>query len=519
MKFATITALLLATSPALAQVRSPLAMTTDPADRAVMGEVASAVASRPIDIVRLDAVLAKLPRPTPLRGMVQSMRAVALVRARDTGAAVAAVEEALRLLPDHPRPKLVAMGIFTFSGSPQRAADLWMQASRESPGMSRTTDRYVMMALVGRLREIGDPARADRVSARLGEIGFSAGLAPERSAAAVARTRDSVRSQRDSEALSSVTGISDPDDLLSLYVDRRFAMLWPRVAEWAAPDLSAQTMRYLEELRADWTAADSFETAVPYARQLSKLQAHEAVVGLFLPMFDRVQTGTEQKDVEFLAPVVARSLVQVGRAADAQVLLAKIAAVMADDAGGNALNIDGAYLTMAALATDWPQVTARADSFLARARSLGTEINRSATLDVEAWRACALSRAGRTEEAQRAAAEVLVTGTVAPNAAMQMHVCRGDVSAARTLVIERLADESTREWALRFVQPARADGATPLARLMEPVAQAVRGDPGVIAAANKVGRILPQPVNANVPTAFEPFRFQPRHRPLAPNAT
>ena len=56
--------------PSAAQLPNPLAMTTDPADREVMAEAASAVAARPPDIARLDAVLAKLPRPMPLRGMV-----------------------------------------------------------------------------------------------------------------------------------------------------------------------------------------------------------------------------------------------------------------------------------------------------------------------------------------------------------------------------------------------------------------------------------------------------------------
>ena len=138
----TIALLIAAASPVTAQVTNPLAATTDPGDRAVMAEAASAVASRTPDIARLDAVLAKLPRPTPLRGMVQTVRAGVLANAKDPAPAVAAVEEALRLLPDDPRPKLVAAGIFTFAGSPQRAADLWILASRESPGFARMSDRY-----------------------------------------------------------------------------------------------------------------------------------------------------------------------------------------------------------------------------------------------------------------------------------------------------------------------------------------------------------------------------------------
>lgn len=507
-----------AAAPGAAQIPDPLAITTDAGDRAVMSEAASAVASRTPDIARLNAVLAKLPRPTPLRGMVQTVRAAVLSMAKDAGPAVAAVEEALRLLPDDPRPKLVATGIFTFSGSPQRAADLWMEASREEPEFARMSDRYLMMALVGRLNDIGDRVRADRISARLGEIGFSAGLANERSRTALARTREEIRSHDDSGALSNVTAIGDPDDLLTLYIDRRYTVLWPRIAEWAGSDLADQSRRYLEELRGDWVAADDFRTATPYARRLASLGAYDVVVSLFKPMFERVRPGGEQEDFEFLAPIVARSLAVLGQGTEARALLAKAAAAIPAEDGGNALNIEGSYMTLATIGMDWPQVVAHADTFLARAHSLGSNVNRSAVVQVQAWRACALERAGRAAEAQLATAEVLLTQAVAPDPAMDMHLCRGDVGAARALVFAGLADENTRGWALRFVQPVPGRARTPLERLMEPVAQAVRTAPDVVAAANRVGRILPQPVAASVPAKFDPYRARPRLKPLGPRA-
>ena len=79
----TPSAALLAPTSAAAQVKSPLDLTTDPADKAVMAEAAAAVAERPPSLARLDAVLAKLPRPTPLRGMVQSVRASVLLAQTD----------------------------------------------------------------------------------------------------------------------------------------------------------------------------------------------------------------------------------------------------------------------------------------------------------------------------------------------------------------------------------------------------------------------------------------------------
>ena len=517
---------------ARAQVADPLAMTTDPADRAVMAEAASAIAGRSPDIARLDAVLAKLPRPTPLRGMVQTVRAGVLASAQATGPAVAAIEEALRLLPDDPRPKLVATGIYTFSGSPQRAADLLLQASRLAPEMTRHFDRYVVMALTGRLTEIGDRSRADRLNARLGEIGFSSGLAPERSTAALSRTREAMRMSPGAatdEAVNLVTTIGDLDDLLTLYIDRRYAPLWPRIAEWAGADLAAQSRRYLDELRGDWAAAADFDTATPYARRLSRLEAYPAVVSLFLPMFDAIDTGAAvpaearaagapRGEGVFLAPIVARALAHQGRYDEARALLARVATTVPADDQGNGLNLDGAYLQLAAMETDWPQVLTRADVFLDRAKRYGSNVNRASVLLVKAWQACALARTGQSAAAEPVTAEVLLDEALVPGAAMQMYVCRGDQAAARALVIRRLADETTRDWALRYVQPTGSATTTPLDRLTDPVDDAVRTAPDVVAAATRVGRILPNPVSVGLPQGFDPFRLQPRTTPLDANA-
>lgn len=511
-------ALTLTISPAEAQLPNPLANPTDPADRAVMEEVAAMTAVRQPSIERLDALLAKLPRPTPLRGVVQVLRAGVLARQNDPGASVTAIEEALRLLPDDPRPKLLAAHIFTFSGSPARAADLWLQASRESPDLARNSHSYSMSALIDRLRETGDRARADRLAARLGEIGFSRALASDRSTSALARTREAMRAADTAGAATSLTAIGSPDDLASLYLDRRYAALWPRIAEWAGADLSQASLRYLEELRGDFTAAGDYATAVPYARALAKRGAYGAVVALFQPMFDRVKPRQNEDDQLFLAPIVARALNNLGRVEEARALLAQVAATTPERDFGNALNIDGAYLTLAQERKDWPQTIERADAFVVKAKAFGDGINRAATVTVQAIRACALDRSGRRDEARHAAATVLASAAQMPEPAMNLHLCRGDTEAARALLIARLADETTRDWALRFVQPSDGVEKTPLAVEEAAVAASVRTASDVIEAANGVGRILPQPLAHGVPQGFDPFRAGPRRTPLGPDA-
>jgi hypothetical protein len=499
--------LLLATAaPVVAQLADPFTAVSDPADRAVMAEAAAAITGPTPDLAALDAVLVKLPRPTALRGVVQTVRAALLSSKERTAEAVAAVEEAMRLLPDDPRPKLVATELFTFSGSPQRAADLWVQASRESPEYARMTDPYLLSALVGRLVEGGDRSRADRLTARMGEIGYSAASVPDRSSSALARARTQVEAGQTDLAVQSVTAIGDPNDLLLLYLDKRYRLLWPRIAEWAGPDLDDQSRRYLEELRGAWIATDDFETAAPYARRLASLGAHQTVVTLFLPMLDRLSPERSIVGAEFIAPVVARALVRVGREPEARALLTKVATAMPKNDTGNDLNITGAMMLIDSTAARWPETIAQADLFLRRAQQLKSTINASATLQVRSMRACALSKLGRESEAQEDVAAVLLGEALLPGPAMQLHLCRGDVSAARALLIRRLADDATRGWALAFVQPSERDPFSAYERMTQPVAEQVRAASDVRSAASTVGRFLPHPVLTGLPKGFDPFR-------------
>lgn len=514
----TPSAALLAPVYATAQGKSPLELTTDPADKAVMAEAAAAVAERPPSLARLDAVLAKLPRPTPLRGMVQSVRASVLLAQTDERPAVAAIDEALRLLPDHPAPKMIATEVFTFSGAPQRAADLWLALSQQAPDVARQSQRYTMMALVGRLRDLGDRARADRVSARLGEIGFAAALAPERSSYAIAQIRDAMRAGRTADAVAAVPTVGDPSDLVAMFIDKRYVALWPRITEWSGGSFDAPARRYLEELRADYNAADDFQTATPYARELAGLHAYDAVVALFLPMFDRTTPNGYGQGAETLAPIVARSLTTIGRAAEGQALLARVAARLPREAAANALNIDAAYATIAAGAGDWARTLSAADTFLARARTFGHSVNSSAIVGIQSYRACALHQLGRTDEAARTKAEVMLAAATSPSRVADMLACMNDEATLRQHVIDRLADEDTRAWALGWVQPYVRDPRVALDRLTDPVHDRVRTDPAVVAAATKVGRVLPAPVGGTLPSGFEPYRAPPARAPVAKDA-
>lgn len=509
IRAATIALLSMAAAPTTAQVQDPVAMTTDPADRAVMAEAAAAVGARQPDLARLDAVLAKLPRPTPLRGMVQAVRAVALLDKQRPGEAVRAVEEAMRLLPDHPVAMLAGAYVLTFSGAPQRAADLWLQVTRSAPQYALRFDEYVLDALVGRLRDVGDRDRADRVQASLAEIGFAGALAPERSAAASATLRAHLAAGERAEAEAAVPGIGDPGQMATLLVDRRYEALWPRIEQWGGPGLEDQSRRYLDELRREWSGSRGFDTGANYARRLAGARAYQAVVALFLPMFNEPTLSAQAKGVEFLTPIVARSLASLGREDEGKRLLRRVQALLADEKSARVLNLDANLMLLDAAEQRWGEVLPQADAFLAKATALGPDVNRSAILTVRAVRACALQGLGRRGEADAELATLLLAQSVQPGAAWQVLACRGDEEGARELLLTRLADEATRDWALGVVQPDLPNSDRPQDRAEHAFSEKLRRDPKVLAAVAKVGRVLPRPVGGMLPPGFDPFASQP----------
>lgn len=291
-------------APAPAQISLPPA--ADPNERALLPEVGALIGGGHADLPRLDALLARLPNPTPLRGFVQLARGIDLDRADRIPEAIAAAEEAVRLMPSQPGPKLLLSAVLTFAGEPRRAADLWLEASRMAPELAREGDGYLLNALIGRLNDVGDHQRADMVRARAAEIGFVASLAPVRSDAAVAQVNQAMRGKDVTAAAAAVRDILNPGDLAEFWVDKRFAPLWPAIEQTGGPDMTAAHGRWLAALRSEWQRDRNFQTATNYARALVAARAYGSVVTLFRPLIDRVRDDEQDPHLWFLAPVVAR---------------------------------------------------------------------------------------------------------------------------------------------------------------------------------------------------------------------
>ncbi|MFC3712657.1 hypothetical protein ACFOMD_08750 [Sphingoaurantiacus capsulatus] len=336
MAIALLTGLLIAApEPAHAQRLDPSAIVT-PAEREHLPELLSIMAeysggdSAARLLPRLEAVLAKLIAPTPLRGYVQFTRADMLMQGDSDSLQVMttarqSIDEAIRLLPAEAVPKYLGAIIHTYGGNPARAADLWLTVSRDDPALAASSDRDLIEALVGRLRDGGDTRRADLLAARLSEIGFVMGDAGDQAALAMSSLRAKMRAGDVAGAQALVPSLYHPDQFAMLLVDKEFTRLWPAIENWAGARLERQWAMYAAERKRDWEASRALGAARGYAGYLRAAGDDAAVIDLFLPILSDPALDDPEDDAPSLAPLVATSLAVNGRLDDGLALLRKLA--------------------------------------------------------------------------------------------------------------------------------------------------------------------------------------------------
>lgn len=491
----------------------PPAVTVANSDRAAVEEVAKVLLSEKADIARLDALLVRLPEPTPMRAFLQIRRGYELIGANRNAEARAAVEEAVRLTPDLAGIKIGAADVLSFAGAPQRAADLWLEASIMDPDAAAASDHYFLNSLVERLRDMGDIARADRLDAKMGEVGVVSALASERSASALTRLKTAFVSGGADKARPMVGAVISPDDLLGLYVDRRFTALWPTIEQWAGPDFKTAHMRYLTDLRRESWGNERLRAAATYGRALNAANRYADTVTLFLPVLNEAIAKDDTGFRLFLAPVVATAMNREGREAEFKSVLRRLTASLTPDTAGLNLNVVAIPLIRAYEDDDWTTAAKLADEWVAMARKIGPEVNNSAIRSVVGMGACAHKRLGTTSK-EYDPDLLLADSPQAPAAGFDYRACIDDRAGAKKLLLAALADPEGRNWALTRLQPTvERSGAPARMRAIRAFTNDLRADKDVRAAAERVGRILPKPVLGELPPGFDPLQTAPMPTP------
>ena len=129
--------------------------------------------------------------------------------------------------------------------------------------------------------------------------------------------------------------------------------------------------------------------------------------------------------------------------------------------------------------------------------------NKSGLAETEIVGACARIAGG--EPAADLLAEMQPVLMGAPKSALLLwYECLEDERSARQLVLEALANEDERSWAVGLMQPHEQDMPGEWVRQRDAFSDRIRSDPEVRATAERVGRLLPAEPGRQLPPTFDP---------------
>jgi tetratricopeptide (TPR) repeat protein len=440
-------------------------------------------------LARFDAALAKLTRPTPMRGLLQFYRANILSQLDRKAEAQDAIEESIRLLPEYSGPLLVASQVETYRDRGEAAAAYLLRASRIDPQIVARIPDYDLDNLLSRIPEDTGRELRVRLIERLFETGWRgerlrlrSRLAGELIAAYGARGQLA-------RAEAFLPQLLNPADARRLLTQTRYRALWPKIEQWSGPRQERLWPLFLNELRQRWMASRHLNDALDYASALRLANRYQLIVAEFLPLFARPR-AEEDYDLQWLAPVVAGALARLGRRDEVEDLFSKALQIWPVGGDANALNLLANRGRYRYLHGDFAGAVADLRSAVADGERRGGEVSARSLLPMHHFLACALHRLGRDPEAFPSAAYVVRSGL--PVTTASLHLCFDRKEAARAALIAGLAREGQRDDVIDFMQledepplPTEVDRATNARQA------ALRADPALLAAVAPHGRILP----------------------------
>nr|WP_294167925.1 hypothetical protein [uncultured Sphingomonas sp.] len=448
-------------------------------------------------IAAADKLLAQLPEPSRLRGMVQFFRAAPLAASNREPAAALAIEESIRLLPEHSGPLIAAAGIYAYGHTPGRGADHLLRAAEIDPGAIRSLDEYTVFNLLHRLGAENDKRRVQAISERLLAIDWQG----QRLATQSGLARNTIKAQLARKdvgaARALVPRLLDPADSFHLLTLKEAEPIWSDIERWAGPKLEKQWAIYLREAKARWSASKSTDTVLDYSAALEQAHHDRTLIREVLPLFDAPDAEADG-DLLFIVARLGAALAREGRWADADAMFATARRVWPLDSQANALNIAANHAVHLFRAGRTADGLNRMDEALRAASGLGAQVNSDAIRAMHWSRACALVLAGREREAAASVAAVL--GHAQPVSKATLQLCLNDRAAAKRSIMEALQHPDQRDSVIGFLQiqgqPIRGSR---FSNALYSRYEALRTDPELLAAAAPYGRVLPFRVAEGAP--------------------
>jgi tetratricopeptide (TPR) repeat protein len=447
---------------------------------------------------QLDRMLASTAGPTPLRGLVQFLRAGALLDANRGREASPAIEESIRLLPSYTAPLLLAMSIEAYNDRPALGADYLLRAAALAPEDVLNVDDYELSNLVTRLDERDEMRRLNRIAGRLFEIGWHGNDASLRSSLARRLIRERLLAGDYQGARSLLPNLLLPGDAREMLLGNEYSALWPDLEVWTGPRQTRQWSSYLNEARARWQASRDPVFAEPYVRALVTAGHNRTLVDEMLPILMARLDARGDYRLIWAAASVAKALARLGRWDEADLLYAHTMEVWPLGSDANAINLAANRALLHLYRGDAAVALREIDAVIAEIPRWGGAVSPGPLAAIHFVRACALQQMGRRAEAVSSVALAAANGS--PETLVDLYLCLDQPDAARNALIEALRRDSSRAFAIDLVQ---IDDRPPLpssfGRGMRAKWDALRADPRLREAVARYGRILPYSLESGAP--------------------
>jgi tetratricopeptide (TPR) repeat protein len=499
-----LAAAIAAAGPAAARPMPPLdELATSPAEQALIPRfqalISPAGSRDPAERLRqADALLAELPRPTPLRGAVQMARSNFLEAVQRQTEAVGAAHEAIRLLPGYSGPLVSAAMLEAYREHPTESVDHLLAAQAIDPELIGRLDEYDVNTLVRRLDQGDDREALARLAELLARVEWK--KAPDTaSRLALARIEARLDSGDGDGAESLVADVVEPELFSRLLTQKEYAPVRPAALAAAGPRLEKLWRRYLALVQSQWQSNAHDRVRRVYADALVAAGHDRSLIATFAPMFEH-PIDPEDHSFLFAAVPVARAYARLGQWERGYELLTRVAAAFAEPDVANRLNVTAAYAMLLEEQGRLEDAAAAFDSLIEESRRWSSEVGEHNLNVMHSHRACVLEELGRRAEAQSSWQHLRSREATDPSPLASALLCRDDLPGARAVLIAALDRDSTRAEALSMIQPnSRGPYPSEHSRRERERSDRLRADPALRAAALRYAELLTERLNASAP--------------------
>jgi tetratricopeptide (TPR) repeat protein len=449
-------------------------------------------------LAALDGILTETHGLSPLRGVVQALRAYALMNDNRGSDAVAAIEESIRLLPTYSGPLILGVAIESYNGHPDMGGDHFLRAIALDPEAARRLNDHELLNLIERLRQQHDDRRVALIAERLFAIRWSGDDLKLRSSLARDLIKARVAQGDIAGARAALPYLAFPPHARELLISLAYSSLWPDIESWTGPFQQGQWLSYLAETRARWQASHDPAQAQAYVDALAAAGHDRTMVREMLPVLMGPLDREHDYQLIWVVARVASALADLGRWDEADSLFAHVLTIWPFGSDANAINFTANRAKLLLVRGRSQDALDLIDRSIADAEQRGGAISRSPLADLHFVRACALHRLGRDAEA---ASSTAVATSDEIQTAASTYLCLERPDAARTLLIDAAAQESLRADVADYMQPD--DGPRdhePLTELVAAGHEALRHDPDLLRAIGTYARILPYSARVGAPT-------------------